>query len=73
MRVYITQPVAVSAIERLRTIADVAFNPDTSRILAKDALLAAADHYLRLEGFDLGRVLERRLQQPDDPKDPASR
>jgi glutamate formiminotransferase / 5-formyltetrahydrofolate cyclo-ligase len=43
-------------------------------LVPEDALLEAAGHYLRLEGFDLGRVLERRLQQPDtrDP-DPAAR
>jgi glutamate formiminotransferase len=43
-------------------------------LVPEDALLEAAGHYLRLEGFDPGRVLERRLQQLDlkDP-DPAAR
>ncbi len=32
-------------------------------LVPEDALLAAADFFLRLEGFDSGRVLERRLEQ----------
>jgi glutamate formiminotransferase len=32
-------------------------------LVPEDALLAAAEHYLRIEGFDPARVLERRLQQ----------
>ena len=39
--VYITQPVAASAIERLRKVADVEFNPDPLHIVTKDELLAA--------------------------------
>jgi len=39
--VYITQPVAMSAIERLREVADVHWNPDPSRVMEKDALCAA--------------------------------
>jgi glutamate formiminotransferase len=43
-------------------------------LVPEDALLEAAGHYLRLEGFDPGRVLERRLQQPDTTApDPAAR
>jgi len=40
-RIYITQPVARSAIERLRAVADVEWNPDPLRIIDKDALCAA--------------------------------
>ena len=40
-RVYITQPVAASAIDRLRSVADVEFNPDALHIVTKDELLAA--------------------------------
>jgi len=39
-RIYITQPVAASAIERLRTVADVDLNPDTLHKVTKDELLA---------------------------------
>lgn len=40
-RIFVTQPVAESAIERLRGFADVTVNPDSSRILAKGRLCAA--------------------------------
>jgi len=40
-RIFITQPVAGSAIERLRRIASVKVNPDSSRIITKQALIAA--------------------------------
>lgn len=40
-RIYITQPVAPSAIERLRAVADVEFNPDSIHIVTKDELLDA--------------------------------
>ena len=40
-RVFITQPIARSAIERLRDVADVAWNPDAEHILTKDELRAA--------------------------------
>jgi glyoxylate reductase len=40
-RVYITQPVASSAIERLREVADVEWNDNPLRILGKSALCAA--------------------------------
>ena len=39
-RIYITQPVAPSAIERLRAVADVEVNPDTLHKVTKDELLA---------------------------------
>src|SRR3989442_5385507 len=39
--VFITQPVARSATERLRSIADVAWNPDAMHTLTKDELCAA--------------------------------
>lgn len=40
-RVFVTQPVAPSALERLRKVAAVKVNPDASRILPKRALIAA--------------------------------
>ena len=40
-RVFITQPVARSAIERLRSVADVEWNPDAVHIMTKDELRAA--------------------------------
>ena len=39
-RIYITQPVAESAIARLRAVANVEMNPDTLHIATKDELLA---------------------------------
>jgi glyoxylate reductase len=41
-RIFITQPVAASAIERLRGMAEVEFNPDTAHIMTRDELCAAA-------------------------------
>jgi glyoxylate reductase len=40
-RVYITQPVAKTAVGRLRQIAAVTMNPDASRVIGKRALIAA--------------------------------
>jgi glyoxylate reductase len=40
-RVFISQPIASSALERLRTIATVKTNSDSSRIIAKPKLIAA--------------------------------
>jgi glyoxylate reductase len=40
-RIFITQPVARSAIERLEAVADVDFNPDPLRIMDNDALCDA--------------------------------
>ena len=40
-RIFITQPVAGSAIERLRRVASVKVNPDSSRIITKQALITA--------------------------------
>lgn len=40
-RIYITQPVAPSAVERLRRVADIEMNPDPLHIVTKDELLAA--------------------------------
>ena len=40
-RVYITQPVAASALERLRQAADVVFNPDALHIPSKNELITA--------------------------------
>jgi glyoxylate reductase len=41
MRIFVTQPVAESALARLRAVADVDVNPDSSKILAKGKLRAA--------------------------------
>ena len=41
MRVFVTQPIAPSALARLRSIADVKMNPDSSKIIAKSKLIAA--------------------------------
>jgi glyoxylate reductase len=41
-RIYITQPIAESALARLRAVADVAMNKDSSLILDKSKLVAAA-------------------------------
>ena len=40
-RIYVTQPVAKSAIARLREVATVTVNPDASRIIGRKALIAA--------------------------------
>ncbi|HTS42157.1 MAG TPA: D-glycerate dehydrogenase [Xanthobacteraceae bacterium] len=40
-RVFVTQPIAASALERLKTIADVTLNRDASRIIGRKALIAA--------------------------------
>jgi glyoxylate reductase len=41
-RIFITQPVAASAIERLRSVGEVTLNPNALHIATKDELLAAA-------------------------------
>jgi glyoxylate reductase len=40
-RVFVTQPIAPSALARLRSIADVKMNPDSSKIIARPKLIAA--------------------------------
>jgi glyoxylate reductase len=40
LRVFVTQPVAESALQRLRAVADVEVNPDSSRIIDKASLCA---------------------------------
>ena len=40
-RIFITQPVAASALERLRSVAEVDLNPDAVHIATKEELLAA--------------------------------
>jgi glyoxylate reductase len=40
-RIFVTQPIAESALERLRKVADVKMNKDSSRILDKAKLVAA--------------------------------
>jgi glyoxylate reductase len=41
-RIFITQPIGESALERLRAVAEVKINKDSSRILDKQKLIAAA-------------------------------
>ena len=41
-RIYITQPIAASAIERLRAVADVTLNNDPLHIVTQNELLQAA-------------------------------
>ena len=55
-RVFVTQPVAASAIERLRKVAEVTVNPDASRALSKDELLAAVREHDVLFCLLLDRV-----------------
>ena len=38
-RVFVTQPIAESAVDRLRAVADVEVNPDSSRVLEKHKLI----------------------------------
>jgi glyoxylate reductase len=38
-KVFVTQPIAESALARLRAVAEVEVNPDSSRVLAKDKLI----------------------------------
>jgi len=40
-RIFVTQPIAASALERLRAAADVKVNPNDSRVMPKKALVAA--------------------------------
>jgi glyoxylate reductase len=40
-RVFVTQPIAESALQRLRAVADVEVNPDSSRVLDKAKLIEA--------------------------------
>ncbi|MFN3659141.1 MAG: 2-hydroxyacid dehydrogenase [Pseudolabrys sp.] len=40
-RVFVTQPIAESALARLRAVADVEVNPDSSRVLPKEKLVEA--------------------------------
>src|SRR6185437_2175274 len=39
-RVFVTQPIAESALARLRAVAEVEVNPDSSRVLPKNELIA---------------------------------
>ena len=41
-KIYVTQPIAASALERLRAVADVKVNPVSSRVIPHKALVAAA-------------------------------
>jgi glyoxylate reductase len=38
-RIFVTQPIAESALKRLRAVAEVEVNPDSSRVLPKDELI----------------------------------
>jgi glyoxylate reductase len=38
-RVFVTQPIAESALARLRAVADVEVNPDSSKVLDKAKLI----------------------------------
>ncbi|HEY2138083.1 MAG TPA: D-glycerate dehydrogenase [Xanthobacteraceae bacterium] len=40
-KIFVTQPIAESALERLRAVADVKVNPVSGRVIAKKALVAA--------------------------------
>ena len=40
-RVFVTQPIAESALKRLRAVADVEVNPDGSRVLDRATLIEA--------------------------------
>jgi glyoxylate reductase len=40
-RIFVTQPIAESALDRLRAVADVEVNPDSSRVLDKRRLIEA--------------------------------
>lgn len=40
-RIFVTQPIAESALKRLRKVANVAVDPDASRVIPKRALMAA--------------------------------
>jgi glyoxylate reductase len=39
-RIFVTQPIAVSALDRIKAVADVSVNPEDSRILPREELLA---------------------------------
>lgn len=43
-RIFITQPIPASAIDRMRSAAEVEWNPDPLHVMTKDELLAAARH-----------------------------
>jgi len=55
-RVFVTQPVAERALERLRGVAEVTVNPDASRALSKDELLAAVREHEVLFCLLLDRI-----------------
>jgi glyoxylate reductase len=40
-RIFVTQPIAASAVRRMKEVANVRVNPDSSRIIPKRALIAA--------------------------------
>ena len=42
-RIFVTQPIAESALQRLCAVADVEVSSDSSRVLPKEALIAAVE------------------------------
>ena len=42
VKIFVTQPIAASALQRLRAVADVKVNPVSNRVIAHKALVAAA-------------------------------
>ena len=62
-RVFVTQPIAQSALERLRAIAEVKINTDSSKIIAKTKLIAAVRKcdilVTRVAGPALSHILPR--------------
>ena len=58
-RVFVSQPIAPSALDRLRGIANVTINKDSSKILAKSKLIAA------VKKCD---ILFSLLARPDRPR-----
>ena len=63
MRIFVTQPIGPTALARLRGMAEVKVNPDSSRILAKSKLIAAARKsdilVTRVAGPALAHILPR--------------
>ena len=41
LRIFVSQPIAASALKRLREMANVTINTDSSKIIAKPKLIAA--------------------------------
>ena len=66
-KIFVTQPVAESALERLRAVADVKVNPVSSRVIAHKALVAAArKHDIVFSLLHANRVAEAYLGLSDE-------